>query len=729
MKFAAQNHHHSAHDEKSKPLLFKEEEEHVLRLLQSLPLDAKVEIICFIPTTSRVISPYGRNDLTGAKLWMEHIDPWWFSYMKHRLIGPSVKTVLEHIIGERLSKSEGLDASDLVLARVSKVRFHPIWKLLEINQERCMKRQVELSLSNSSYGILLNDKKELFQCHGDFGSLGTGISLSDTTLTLHHVTPSSSTTETTDSVEDSLMTEMMQRDLRDLENELVENALHDPQLNTASPFLVGQARYGCSDSMHLIQSCKNLVLNAFSEWPTVTSTRILDAIPQITNQCLKNLTISISSDYDYQICKTLLNSLHNVENVTFILYSLDFFHNFVKWTYEGIEYPSVKSVKFICLSSDTNYGLPDIMIALTSVFPNISKLEIEGFAINDFRNSIQNSTTQDHQIEIIYKSMSVDLLKNICTIHNIYPFLGSPDCYTSTILHHDLPFTEKKKIIEYIVQNFDMKYHHWINNSYHYQTTQALPLFQYTIYLMNKYGQHFGTKAEMDFLTILKVRFPKEIIDMLEDKLKKNEVVLTLDDFLQTLIRLNDSETKLQVFSRFKNYLPGEDANKIFKSFVLHKHNDLRVNLFNYLLYAQSPRPVLDYILDFMTPEDLLETAVVHSEMPLPGKHVINSIMTAILSDSVDVSDQLILKMIEKQPLLVHTEMNELGITPLHAVCAITSRWGLISHLVYNYDANVCATDKDGRTPYDYAIYACPFQDVIPACLRISGQRGTNEFK
>ncbi|KAG2379039.1 hypothetical protein C9374_007677 [Naegleria lovaniensis] len=819
-----------------------QQQENVLQLLQSLPLDVKIDIITFIPTTSLLVPPYVRHTQTGAKL-KEQVDPWWFSLMKHRLISTSFKSVLENIICKRLSR-EGLDASDSVLVRPSALKRHPIWKLLEI-QERFMtlqanpphneklQSQADEALATVPEGSnvlvegecvwnamlhftgspakfytiqLMVDGKNycVFTRWGLFGQTGqkkiiiftslmeakaefrnkfkdrTGndwenrsnfqlvvgkynlVDMSNTSIStvesntetfnfdnslfppvttfgtvlppLHTFsTTSSNSTEQQQEEEDTLMSEMMQRDLKDLEDELIEDVKHLPHFNLITSFL-DEGYSVDADIMKPIQECKSMIQQAFSEYNSRTNTLHL---PQVTNQYLKSLTVSIASEHDCYMCMELLHSLQNLEHVTLILYSYSIFYSFANLIQVGMEYPCMKHVKFICLSSNTGFGFPDIMMLLTTLFPDISKIECEGFMCNEISANIQSSIAQYQEIEIVYKNMNADLFEQVCSTYNIYPFVSSPDVYTSVVVDEDVPIIEKKKIIEYLVPHFDMKDHHWVNSHYQFQNPQLAPLYQYTIYLMNKHGQHFGSHSDLSFSTIsmqygydicsnmlesipyFSSSLSQDLMNMFEEKLKKKEAKLSLNDFLGTLLHSTDYGTMLQVFTRFKNYLPEEDAKKLFKRFVLYKNHDLHVNLFNYLLHFQAPRHVLDYILDFMTPEDLLETTVMYSEQPEPGHYTVNTLLTAILSSYV--SDQFILKIIEKQPLLVNMSTG-LEITPLHAVCADTSRWGLIPYLVEQYHADVFAKDKKGRTPYQYALYQCPYRDAIPACLRMSGQ-------
>ena len=77
--------------------------------LTVLPLDVKIEIISFIPTYSNVYGGATYYDKRGAiRKTISVRDPWFFTYIKHRLVSQSVRNNLEQSMFKRM-KDETLD--------------------------------------------------------------------------------------------------------------------------------------------------------------------------------------------------------------------------------------------------------------------------------------------------------------------------------------------------------------------------------------------------------------------------------------------------------------------------------------------------------------------------------------------------------------------------------------------------------------------------------------------
>ncbi|KAG2373957.1 hypothetical protein C9374_011622 [Naegleria lovaniensis] len=680
-----------------------------LQKLRELPMDAKAYIICFISTNSWVTKSY--NNFTSILEPKKQlvIDPWWMSYLKHRVICHDVKQVLENTIATRISR-EGLDLSDYITYGTNN-KYYMILSLLGAHQELMTLGRIEQGFIPYSQVIVGSEE----DTEGEISYAVTLQSDED-----NENPPQDDSTVG----EDELMVDILQSENHDeLEKELVTlatdfgiGALAKPPLRKYQ----NQDQSNIANVLTIHRNAIDLYRNVYyqSYYGGALTKRY-----HRENQYIHTLTVPLTSQ-NVHFIEILFQNLKGLKNLTILsYYPRGVYTIFSQLLNQQCTLSNIENLKFVNLSR--GYISGDMFEKLTTVCKRISNLQVEGFGTSRFVALKRPEHTFEMHTEPINASMLDRMMQ---TYEGIEPYqVDGSSLLRSIFIDDERSLLEKKSMIEVILKKHSLEHFNWAQNTDLYSNTIYLPLLQYALYLNNRYWKRsFGKQCTPDFaiscieyghdimnnmlevIPLLPSELAEQVINgFLKDRLMNGQFILTVEQFRELLLNILGNQmigTFLPAFSTLRGFV--KDVDKLFKNFEVTKFGTTRqLNLFHYLLFVQAPTFIIDYLIDYLSPEDLLE---------------ITSVPVLLLAiPSLSISDIGIVKMIKKQPLILNQKAKGTNLTALHLACSDCRRWSLIPLLVNECNEDVHSKDANGNTPYDYAKSQCDgFERVIPACLK-----------
>ena len=246
-------------------------------------------------------------------------------------------------------------------------------------------------------------------------------------------------------------------------------------------------------------------------------------------------------------------------------------------------------------------------------------------------------------------------------------------------------------------------------------------LLQYTIYLANKYHNgvifssfQLGFPREtsiaqliyggwdlsaniLDMACTMGQEFTEIILDHWHELIKLGHYKFDINNIkLRLLPAIRDKSCRVLGF--ICDNCSYEEKLELFRSIKYGEtqFGYFKTSLFNHLVATCDESGVL-FIVNRVPAESLLEK----SQRQTPKKRIECTALNYAI-ENPRLSNELIEKIIERQPLLVHIADNE-GTTPLHQICRKPHRWPLIPAILkYNPDTN--PKDIRNETPLDYGI-------------------------
>ena len=236
----------------------------------------------------------------------------------------------------------------------------------------------------------------------------------------------------------------------------------------------------------------------------------------------------------------------------------------------------------------------------------------------------------------------------------------------------------------------------------------------------------YGWNPQCNLLEALVVgvsnqKLSQPLMKMVEEKLQSDSGAFPLKDVQQVvgiLLRKRNCLDGVKLIELVKKY--HVDGCDLFKPDVKNGRG-----LLHLIFCLDLPMIVMENILQLVTPDDLLYV------MDVKVARDRATVLTIGLYSN-ELTNEFLLKMIEKQPMLAHLPKYEntdddnlpsLGKRSLlHYVVGDMRRWELIPILVEKYGCDVNVKDLSGRTPRDVAILLLnSWQlslDYLPPCLQ-----------
>ncbi|KAF0971825.1 hypothetical protein FDP41_010048 [Naegleria fowleri] len=675
--------------------------------LRELPMDAKAYIICFVSTKSMVTKSYNIYSSILDPKQLEVIDPWWLSYFKHRIICQDVKQVLENIIATRIS-SEGLDLSDFVTFN----KHFMILSLIGAHQEL-------MTLGSIEKGFI------------SYESVASALKEADTTA-IEYASSFQSDEEYEEEYEESsenklnedeLMFDILQCENREFEKEFVTLTTHFEIGTVEKPILrkhENRIHANITKMLSIFRNTIDLYRNVYS--PNYFGD-VFQRHHHRENHFIHTLIVPLTG-HNIQFVEILLQDLKGLKNLTLLVYYPRSIHTiFAQLWEQKCRLPNIETLKIVNLNR--GYISHDGLEKMLLVCERLRKLYIEGFDTSRFTILKQPERAFELHIDNINAS---SLERMMQTYANIEPCqVDGSSLLRAIFIESERSLLEKKDMLHVVLKRHSLEHFNWALNNDIQTNSTYLPLVQYALYLNNRYSNcSFGKLCPSDFalsciqyghdimnnifdtIPLLPSELAEQVINIfLKERLMTGQLILTVEKFRELLLNILGNlmiGTFLPAFSSLRGFV--KDIDQLFKNFEVKKYHRIQqFNLFHHLLFLQMPTFVVDYLMDYILPEDLLE---------------ITSVPVLLLAmTSTSISDECIVKMIKKQPLILNQKAKGSNLTALHLACSDCKRWNLIPLLVNEYHEDINAKDANGNTPYDYARSQCDgFETVIPACLK-----------
>ena len=261
-------------------------------------------------------------------------------------------------------------------------------------------------------------------------------------------------------------------------------------------------------------------------------------------------------------------------------------------------------------------------------------------------------------------------------------------------------------------------------------TPRKFAILQYFIYLCNTYhnGELFLSSTQnlseknvallihsgwdisnqvVQIFSCLGPDFGQVLLDHWSRLLKQNLCKLDIPKLKTNLATIINTNKNCRLMAFLCEHCSPEEKVELFKPFQYGFYADqhFQTNLVNIMCDGMDD-VAFSYILNYLPPESLLEKS-----LKVKSTKILSATALHFAIENQRITSDSIVTIIEKQPLLIHIADNE-GITPLHQICMIATRWCLIP-LLLKYNVDVQAKDINGETPLDYLKRHQPFHKYV----------------